>query len=416
MMNSALTTKRVFHVDDVRSDFPILAQRVHEKPLVYFDNAATTQKPFCVVEALQKYYTMHNANVHRGVHALSELATAEYEQTREEIRRYINASSVREIIFTSGATESINLVAATFGRTNVRSGDEVLLTTLEHHSNIVPWQLLCQEKSAHLKVVPVDDNGAVLLEEYERLLTERTKLVALTHVSNALGTVNPLREMIQLAHQKGIPVLVDGAQGIPHFKVDVQELDADFYAFSAHKLYGPTGVGVLFGKECYLETMPPYKSGGDMIRSVTFEQTLFNDLPYKFEAGTPNIAGVIAWRAALEYLSAFDWEEIVEHENALLEYGTQKLSEIEGLRLIGTAPQKAGVISFVMDGVHPHDIGTVLDLEGIAIRTGHHCAQPVMERFGVPATARVSFGLYNTKEEIDVLIDALEKMKEVFHV
>jgi len=408
--------QEVYSVERVRRDFPILLKRVHDKPLVYFDNAATTQKPYVVVEALEQFYTSENSNVHRGVHALSEIATQKYEQAREFVRQYINAGSLREIIFTRGATEGINLVATSFGRTFLHEGDEIVITTLEHHSNIVPWQLLCEEKSARLKVVPIDDNGDVLLDEYEKLFTEKTKLVAITHVSNALGTVNPVKEMIETAHRMGIPVLVDGAQYMPHFRVDVQALDADFYVFSAHKVFGPTGIGILYGKERYLELMPPYQSGGDMIRSVTFEKTIFNDLPFKFEAGTQNIAGVIGMHAALKYISSLPWKNIIDYEAELLRYATEQLQSMDGVRILGMARKKSGVLSFVMDGVHPHDIGTILDEEGIAIRTGHHCAQPVMERFGVPATARASFAFYNTKEEIDALIRGLRKVKEIFHV
>ena len=408
--------QEVYSVERVRKDFPILSKRVHDKPLVYLDNAATTQKPNVVIGALEQFYTSENSNVHRGVHALSEIATQKYEQAREFVRQYINAASLHEIIFTRGTTEGINLVAASFGRTFLHEGDEIVITTLEHHSNIVPWQLLCEEKSACLKVVPIDDKGDVLLDEYEKLLTEKTRLVAITHVSNALGTVNPVKEMIEIAHRMGIPVLIDGAQYMPHFRVDVQALDADFYVFSAHKIFGPTGIGILYGKERYLELMPPYQSGGDMIRSVTFEKTIFNDLPFKFEAGTPNIAGVIGMHAALKYISSLPWENIIDYEAELLRYATEQLQSMDGVRILGTARKKSGVLSFVMDGVHPHDIGTILDEEGIAIRTGHHCAQPVMERFGVPATARASFAFYNTKEEIDALIRGLRKVKEIFHV
>ncbi|HOV99245.1 MAG TPA: cysteine desulfurase [Bacteroidota bacterium] len=408
--------QEVYSVERVRKDFPILSKRVHDKPLVYLDNAATTQKPNVVIGALEQFYTSENSNVHRGVHALSEIATQKYEQAREFVRQYINAASLHEIIFTRGTTEGINLVAASFGRTFLHEGDEIVITTLEHHSNIVPWQLLCEEKSACLKVVPIDDKGDVLLDEYEKLLTEKTRLVAITHVSNALGTVNPVKEMIEIAHRMGIPVLIDGAQYMPHFRVDVQALDADFYVFSAHKIFGPTGIGILYGKERYLELMPPYQSGGDMIRSVTFEKTIFNDLPFKFEAGTPNIAGVIGMHAALKYISSLPWENIIDYEAELLRYATEQLQSMDGVRILGTARKKSGVLSFVMDGVHPHDIGTILDEEGIAIRTGHHCAQPVMERFGVPATARASFAFYNTTEELDALIRGLRKVKEIFHV
>jgi cysteine desulfurase/selenocysteine lyase len=408
------TSAAVFDVDAIRGDFPILSIRVHGKPLVYLDNAATTQKPLVVLDAIDRYYREENANVHRGVHALSELATKKYEDARETIRTFINAASAKEIIFTRGATESINLVAATFGRKYLKPGDEVVITGLEHHSNIVPWQLICEEKQAKLRVAPIGDNGEVLFEEFEKLLSEKVKIAALSHVSNALGTVNPVRRMIESAHRFNIPVLVDGAQGLPHLKVDVRALDADFYAFSSHKIFGPTGLGVLYGKENLLDAMPPYQGGGDMIRSVTFEKTIFNELPYKFEAGTPHIEGAIGLGTALEYLNTIDWEAVVRHEHALIRSATDRLSEIEGVRIIGTAKEKTGVVSFVIDGIHPHDIGTILDQEGIAIRTGHHCAQPVMDRFGIPATARVSFAFYNTMDEIDMLVEGIQKVKKVF--
>ena len=408
------TSAAAFDVETIRRDFPILSIQVHGKPLVYLDNAATTQKPLAVLDAIDRYYRQENANVHRGVHALSELATKKYEDARETIRTFINAASAKEIIFTRGATESINLVAATFGKKYLKPGDEVVITGLEHHSNIVPWQLICEEKQARLRVAPIGDNGEVLLEEFEKLLSEKVKIAAISHVSNALGTVNPMRQMIESAHRFDIPVLIDGAQGLPHLKVDVHALDADFYAFSSHKIFGPTGLGVLYGKERLLEAMPPYQGGGDMIRSVTFEKTIFNDLPYKFEAGTPHIEGAIGLGAALEYLHTLDWEAVVRHEHALIRSASDRLSEIEGVRMIGTAKEKAGVVSFVMDGIHPHDIGTILDQVGIAIRTGHHCAQPVMDRFGIPATARASFAFYNTVDEIDMLVQGIQKVKKVF--
>ena len=408
------TSAAAFDVETIRRDFPILSIQVHGKPLVYLDNAATTQKPLAVLDAIDRYYRQENANVHRGVHALSELATKKYEDARETIRAFINAASAKEIIFTRGATESINLVAATFGKKYLKPGDEVVITGLEHHSNIVPWQLICEEKQARLRVAPIGDNGEVLLEEFEKLLSEKVKIAAISHVSNALGTVNPMRQMIESAHRFDIPVLIDGAQGLPHLKVDVRALDADFYAFSSHKIFGPTGLGVLYGKERLLEAMPPYQGGGDMIRSVTFEKTIFNDLPYKFEAGTPHIEGAIGLGAALEYLHTLDWEAVIRHEHALICSAADRLSEIEGVRIIGTAKEKAGVVSFVMDGIHPHDIGTILDQEGIAIRTGHHCAQPVMDRFGIPATARASFAFYNTVDEIDMLVQGIQKVKKVF--
>ncbi|HVN48854.1 MAG TPA: cysteine desulfurase [Bacteroidota bacterium] len=405
-----------FDVESVRKEFPILSARVHGKPLTYLDNAATTQKPQSVIDAVQRYYKEENSNVHRGVHYLSELATKKYEGARSKIKKYVNAASEKEIIFTRGATDSINLVAATFGRKNIHAGDEVLITGMEHHSNIVPWQMLCEENGAALRVVPISDSGEIILEEYVRLLSEKTKIVAISHVSNALGTINPIKKMIELAHSRMIPVLVDGAQGAPHLNIDVQELDCDFYAISSHKIYGPTGFGVLYGKENLLEAMPPYQGGGDMIRSVTFEKTIFNDLPYKFEAGTPHIDGAIGFGAAIEYLNQYDWKEIEMHEQLLLQHATAQISAIDGLTIIGTAKEKAGVVSFVLEDVHPHDIGTILDQEGVAIRTGHHCAQPVMDRYGIPATARASFALYNTNEDIDALVNGIKKVKEVFHV
>ena len=405
-----------FDVESVRKDFPILRIRVHGKPLAYLDNAATSQKPQIVIDAIKKYYEEENANVHRGVHYLSELATQKYEHARIKIKVFLNAVSEKEIIFTRGATESINLVAATFGKLRVHAGDEVLITGLEHHSNIVPWQLLCEERGAKLRVVPITDSGEIILDEYVRLLSEKTKIVAISHVSNALGTINPIKKMIELAHGRGIPVLVDGAQGVPHLKVDVQNLDCDFYAISSHKVFGPTGFGVLYGKKNLLESMPPYQGGGDMIRSVTFEKTIFNDLPYKFEAGTPHIEGAIGFGVAIDYIHALDWNAVEEHEKHLLRYATDALSEIDDLKIIGTAREKTGVISFVLEGVHPHDIGTILDQEGVAIRTGHHCAQPVMDRFCIPATARASFAFYNTTEDIDALMNGIKKVKELFHV
>jgi cysteine desulfurase/selenocysteine lyase len=403
-----------FSVEKLRHDFPILASKVHGKPLVYLDNAATTQKPRSVAAAIQRYYLSENSNVHRGVHYLSELATQRYEKARLNVQKFLNTGSEREVIFVRGATEAINLVAATYGKQNVKQGDEVLITGLEHHSNIVPWQMLCEEKGAKLRVAPIDDNGDVVQEEYARLLSEKTKIAAISHVSNALGTVNPVKQMIEMAHKFGVPVLVDGAQAVPHLRVDVQELDADFYVFSSHKVFGPTGMGVLFGKKKILESMPPYQGGGDMIRSVTFEKTIFNDIPYKFEAGTPHIAGAIGLSAAIDYVNHLDWKNVLKYEQSLLAYAMEKISEISGLKVIGTAREKAGVISFVMDGIHPHDIGTILDQEGIAVRTGHHCAQPVMQRFGIPATARASFAYYNTKKEIDALVRGIKKVKKVF--
>jgi cysteine desulfurase/selenocysteine lyase len=407
-------TQKIFDVYGVREDFPILKHWVNGKPLVYLDNAATSQKPQVVLDAMNHYYLEENSNIHRGVHTLSDKATHSYEAARVKVQKRINASSPKEIIFTRGTTESVNLVAASYGRSHVRSGDEVLITAMEHHSNIVPWQLLCEEKNATLCVVPINENGELILEEFRQLLSNKTTIVALTHVSNALGTVNPIKEMITTAHALGIPVLVDGAQAVPHMKIDVQELDCDFYAFSAHKMFGPTGVGILYGKRHLLEAMPPYQGGGDMIRSVTFEKTLFNELPHKFEAGTPNIAGGVGLGATIDYLNNVDMESLARHEQELLSYATDALSGIGGVHIIGTANEKASVVSFVIDNVHPHDIGTVLDDDGIAIRTGHHCAQPVMQRFGIPATARASFAMYNTKEEIDALAKGVRKAIGVF--
>lgn len=403
-----------FDIKKVRADFPILSAQVHGKPLVYLDNAATTQKPQAVIDAISHYYTHENANIHRGVHHLSQVATDSYEAARQTVQRFLNAADQREIIFVRGTTEGINLVAQTYGRANVGAGDEIIISAMEHHSNIVPWQILCEEKGARLRIAPINDEGELLLDEFEALLNAKTKLVAVAHISNALGTVNPIARIVELAHSRGIPVLVDGAQAAPHLPVDVRALDCDFYAFSGHKIYGPTGIGVLYGKRELLEAMPPYQGGGDMIRSVTFEKTLYNQLPYKFEAGTPHIAGVVGLGAALDYVSNLGLEAALAHEQDLLEYGTKALEAVSGLRLVGTAKKKAGVLSFVMENIHPHDIGTILDQEGIAIRTGHHCAQPVMQRFGIPATARASLAIYNTKTDIDALVAGIQKLKEVF--
>lgn len=403
-----------YDVARVRQDFPILRRKIRGKPLVYLDNAATTQKPQAVIDRLVRYYSEENSNVHRGVHFLSEVATAAYEGARTTVKRYINARSEKEIVFTRGTTESINLVVQSWGRTNIGEGDEVLISAIEHHSNIVPWQLLCAEKNATLRVIPVNDRGEVDVAEYGRMLDDRVKIVAIGHASNALGTINPIAKMIALAHANGSLILIDGAQGVPHMAVDVQQLDCDFYAFSGHKVYGPTGIGVLYGKEKLLEEMPPWQGGGDMILSVSFEKTTYNALPYKFEAGTPNIEGVIGLAAALDYAGSLGADNIGAYEHEVLLHATKRLQEIDGLRIIGTAANKAAVISFVLEGVHPHDIGTVLDQEGIAIRTGHHCAQPLMMRFNVPATGRASFGLYNTRQEADVLAAGLRKVIEVF--
>ncbi len=407
-------TPREFNVWRIREDFPVLRQTVHGKPLVYLDNAATTQKPRAVIAALEHFYTADCSNVHRGVHLLSERATAAYEEARRKIQRFLNAASEREIIFVRGTTEAINLVAHSFGRPRLGPGDEVLLTHMEHHSNIVPWQLLCEEKSARLRVAPIDDRGELIFEEFERLLSPRTRLVAVAHVSNALGTVNPVRRIIQAAHARGIPVLVDGAQAAAHIRLDVQALDCDFYAFSGHKLYAPNGIGVLYAKAAWLHQMPPYQSGGDMIRTVSFEKTTFNELPWKFEAGTPNIAGAIGLGAAVDYLDGIGLENAATWEQELLAYATARVAALPGVRLIGTAREKAAVLSFVLEGVHPHDVATILDRQGVAVRAGHVCAQPVMERFGVPAITRASFAFYNTREEADALVAALHKVREIF--
>ena len=399
---------------EVRKDFPILDQKVHGKSLVYLDSAATTQKPRAVLEALQGYYEKDNANIHRGVHLLSQRATTAYEGAREKVRIFLNAVSTKEIVFARGTTEAINLVAQAWGRRNLKAGDEVLITGMEHHSNIVPWQMACQDTGAKLKVAPILDDGSLDREAFRKLLGPRTRLAAFAHVSNALGTVNPVKEMVAEAHKVGALALVDGAQAVAHAAVDVKALDCDFYALSGHKMYGPTGIGVLYGKERILEAMPPWQGGGDMIKSVTFEKTVYNDLPYRLEAGTPAIAEGIGLGAAVDYLSALGMDAVAAHEKDLLAYGTKLLSGIPGLRLIGTAKEKAGVLSFVLEGVHPHDIGTILDREGVAVRTGHHCAQPVMERFGIPATARASLGLYNTRADLDALAAALGKVRGMF--
>jgi cysteine desulfurase/selenocysteine lyase len=407
-------TSQAYDVEAIRRDFPILHQKVYGHDLVYLDNAATSQKPKSVIDAISHYYESGNANIHRGVHYLSEHATEEHEAARRTVQTFLNAADKREIIFVRSATEAINLVAQSYGRKHVKAGDEIVITAMEHHSNIVPWQMLCEEKEAILKVVPINDRGELILEELPKLLSSKTRLVAVTQVSNALGTINPLRKVVEIAHAHNVPVLVDGAQAVPHLKVDVQALDVDFYVFSGHKVYGPTGIGVLYGKRALLEAMPPYQGGGDMIRSVTFEKTLYNDLPYKFEAGTPNIGGAIGLGVAIDYVTQLGLDNIAAHEHELLVYGTEALLAIPGVKLIGTAKEKAAVISFLIDGIHPHDIGTILDREGIAIRTGHHCAQPVMQRYKIPATARASFALYNTREEVDALVEGIKKVKEVF--
>ncbi len=402
-----------FDVARLRDDFPILRRRVHGKPLVYLDNAATSQKPKCVIDGEARYYAELNANIHRGVHALSQQATDAYEGARDTVRRFINAAQCEEVVFVRGTTEAINLVAASYGQ-RLLPGDEILITEMEHHSNIVPWQLLCERSGALLRVAPIDDSGALMLDEFERRLNARTRLVAVTHVSNALGTINAVKHIVELAHAKGIVVLIDGAQAAPHLEIDVRSLDCDFYAFSGHKLYGPTGVGVLYGKRALLEAMPPYQGGGDMIRQVTFAKTTYNDLPYKFEAGTPNIAGVVGLGIAIDYLGTIGLDAIAAHEHDLLAYATAQARSVPGLRLIGTAKHKASILSFVLEGVHPHDAGTILDAEGVAVRTGHHCAMPVMAHFHVPATVRASFALYNTRAEVDALWRAVRQVQEVF--
>jgi cysteine desulfurase/selenocysteine lyase len=403
-----------FDVRRIRRDFPILQESVHGKPLVYLDNAATAQKPQSVIDTMVRSLAEENANIHRGVHALSERATKSFEDARAKVKRFINAADVREIVFVRGTTEAINLVAQTFGRTRLTTGDEVLISALEHHSNIVPWQLLAEQVGFRLRVIPMTDSGELRLDLYQGLLTPRTKLVSVVHVSNSLGTINPVQEIVSVAHERGIPVLLDGAQAVPHLKVDVQALDCDFYAFSGHKMFGPTGIGVLYGKRTLLESVPPYQGGGDMISSVTFEKSDYNVVPYKFEAGTPNITGAVGLGAAIDYLEGLDWPAVQEYEHELLAYGTERLSALTGVRILGTAASKASVLSFVMEHVHPHDIGTILDQEGVAIRTGHHCTQPVMERLGVPATARASLAFYNTRDEIDTLVAALGKVQEIF--
>jgi cysteine desulfurase/selenocysteine lyase len=406
-----VSTRAPFDAAAVRAEFPALDQLVHGRPLVYLDNAATTQKPRAVIDAVAGYYASDNANVHRGVHALSERATNAYEGAREKVRALLNAASVREVVFTRNATEAINLVARAWGDANVRAGDEVLITTMEHHSNIVPWQLLCERSGAVLKVAPIDDRGDVILPEFERLIGPKTKIVSVVHLSNALGTINPVEAIVAAAKQAGAMVLIDGSQAAYHMTVDVQALGADFYVFTGHKLYGPTGIGVLYGREAALEAMPPFLGGGDMIASVSFEGSTWNELPYKFEAGTPNIAGAVGLGAAVDYVLGIGFDAIAAHEAALLEAATTRLEAVPGLRIIGTARRKASVLSFVMGDAHPHDIGTIVDREGVAIRTGHHCAQPVMERFGIPATARASFAMYNSMDDVDALVASLDRVR-----
>lgn len=398
----------------IRQDFPLLHRTVRDKPLVYLDSAATTQKPKQVLDALTHYYAYQNANIHRGVYVLSAEATAAYDEARKKVQHFVNAQSSQEVIFTRNSTESINLVAHSFGRENVGPGDEVLITHMEHHANIVPWQLLCERSGARLRVAPINDQGELLMDEFAQCLNARTKLVAIVHLSNSLGTINPVSEVIQLAHQQDVPVLIDGSQAAYHMPIDVQALDCDFYVFTGHKLYGPTGIGVLYGRERLLDSMPPFLGGGDMIRSVTFDKTTYADLPAKFEAGTPHIAGAVGLGAAVDYITAVGFDKISNHEAQLLEYGTAVLSEIPGLQLIGTARNKASILSFVLKGAHPHDIGTIVDMEGVSIRTGHHCTQPLMDRFGIPATARASIAMYNTRQEIDQLVHALHRVREMF--
>ena len=404
---------RVCDAAAFRQDFPLLRRRVHGKPLVYLDNAATTQKPRVVIDRVTQFYVEENANVHRGVHWLSERATEAFEEARATIGRFLNARRAEEIVFVRGTTEAINLVAQTYGRSRVVRGDEIVISAMEHHSNIVPWQILCEQLGARLRIIPITDAGEIDLEAYARLLTDRTRIVAVVHVSNVLGTVNPVQEIVRIAHQRGIPVLVDGAQAVAHGAVDVQTLGCDFYAFSGHKMFGPTGIGVLYGTSAMLESMPPYQGGGDMIRSVSFERTLYDVPPHRFEAGTPNIAGAVGLAAAIGYLTGIGFERIARSERELLEYATGALSRVPGVRVIGTAAARAGVLSFVLDGVHPHDVATILDREGVAIRAGHHCCQPLMDRLGLPATSRASLALYNTREDIDALVAALRTVREL---
>jgi len=408
-----IASEKVLDIISIRNDFPILNEVINGKQLVYFDNAATTQKPRLVLDALAGYYEHYNANIHRGIHHLAEKATSAFEQSRRSLQKFINASLHEEVIFTYGTTDSINLVAQTYGRKFLKEGDEIIISTMEHHSNIVPWQMLCEEKGCILKVIPINDDGELLMDEYEKLLSEKTKLVAVVHVSNALGTINPIKEIIKKAHEVGAKVLIDGAQASSHLTIDVQDLDCDFYALSLHKIYGPTGMGILFGKKELLDAMPPYRGGGEMIKEVTFAKTTYNELPYKFEAGTPNIADVIAAKYALDYVDVLGKENIANHENDLLEYATQALLEIEGLKIIGNAKEKISVISFVIDGIHHQDIGVLLDQQGIAVRTGHHCTQPLMQRFGITGTSRASFAVYNTIEEVDLFLRGLIKVKKM---
>ncbi len=412
-MNKSKEAISIFPIDKIREDFPLLSRTMNDRPLVFLDSAASSQKPEAVIKRMDDYYHYQHANVHRGVYKLSQEATDAFEEARKAVQVFINARSEKEVIFTRGTTESINLVASSFGRKYLKEGDEVLISAMEHHSNIVPWQLICEQTGAQLKVIPVSNEGELLMDEFDQLLSERTRIVAVVHISNTLGTINPVEEIIAKAHARNIPVLIDGAQAVPHQKIDVQAMDADFYVFSAHKMFGPTGMGILYGKEKWLDAMPPYHGGGEMIKTVTFEKTTFNELPFKFEAGTPDIAGAVGLHAAINYMNEIGHEAIQQHEKDLLEYGTRQLSQIDGLRIVGTANNKASVISFLVEGTHPYDLGALLDKQGIAVRTGHHCTQPLMDRYGIPGTVRASFALYNTKEEIDKLVAATKRAVEM---
>lgn len=409
------TSGKKFDVDVIKEQFPAIKQFVYNKPLIYLDNAATTQKPMMVIDAIDNYYATTNSNVHRGLHFLSEKATAAFEQSRQDMSEFIGAASAKEIIFVRGTTEAINLVASSYGRHNIQKGDEIILTHMEHHSNIIPWQLLCDEVGCKIHVIPINDSGELILDELDKMISAKTKMLAVTHVSNALGTVNPIKEIIELAHRSNVPVMIDGAQAVQHLKIDVQDLDCDFYAFSGHKMYGPTGIGILYGKAELLEAMQPYQGGGEMIKTVSFEKTTYNVIPHKFEAGTPNIAGVIGLAKAIEFIRDLGLDAIAAHEQELLEYAHNLLSEIDDLTIIGEAANKTSVVSFVLKNIHPHDVGTIVDREGIAIRSGHHCCQPLMERFNVPATSRASFAVYNTKDEIDILAESIQKVIKLFH-
>ena len=402
-----------FNINNIREDFPILKQTIYGKPLIYFDNAATTQKPQVVIDSLNTYYKEFNSNIHRGVHHLSQIATMAHENARKTVQQFIHAKHSHEIIFTRGTTESINLVAFSFGKKFIHAGDEIIISTLEHHSNIVPWQMICEEKQAILKVIPINENGEIIFEEFEKLLSKKTKLIAINYVSNALGIINPIENIIEKAHALNIPVLIDGAQSTSHITIDVQKLDCDFYCFSGHKLYGPTGIGVLYGKEKWLNEMPPYQGGGEMISKVTFEKTTYNELPFKFEAGTPHIAGALGLEAAIQYIQKIGLENIASHENMLLQYATEKLMEIEGMKIYGDSKNKTSIVSFLFNNIHAFDAGSIIDKFGVAVRTGHHCTQPLMQRFGIPGTIRASFAFYNTKEEIDVMIEAVIKAKKM---